>query len=243
MGIKAITFDFWGTLFFSIRSPKTERGKIIRTALADHGLFFAAEDISNSMKRAWLCWDDTWIGEQRTAGSDTWLQTVLTDLGAELPEEIRKRTELKLERIILRGTAAPVSGALEAVKRAGQRYRLGIISDTGISPGKVLRELLERSGILSFFKVLIFSDEFGRSKPHPSIFRSALKVLGVPAEEAVHIGDLRRTDIVGAKKVGMHQIRYAGTNNDVDCAYSDADVVMENYKELQTALERIENGN
>ena len=50
------------------------------------------------------------------------------------------------------------------------------------------------------------SAEHGYMKPHPSIFESALALLGVTAAESVMVGDNLSHDIEGARRVGMHGI-------------------------------------
>ena len=50
------------------------------------------------------------------------------------------------------------------------------------------------------------SSEHGYMKPHPSIFESALKLLGVSAFESVMVGDSLAHDIEGARRVGMRGI-------------------------------------
>ena len=41
-------------------------------------------------------------------------------------------------------------------------------------------------------------------------FRPALEGLGVPADAAAHIGDNERTDVAGAKALGMVAVQYTG---------------------------------
>lgn len=43
--------------------------------------------------------------------------------------------------------------------------------------------------------------------PHPTIFRTALRELGVPAERAVHLGDDTVTGVAGAEATGIHALR------------------------------------
>ena len=50
------------------------------------------------------------------------------------------------------------------------------------------------------------SSEHGYLKPHRSIFESALKLLGVVAEESVMVGDSLQHDIEGARRVCMRGI-------------------------------------
>ena len=50
------------------------------------------------------------------------------------------------------------------------------------------------------------SSAHGFLKPHPSIFESALALLGVGAAESVMVGDSLLHDVEGARRVGMHGI-------------------------------------
>ena len=50
------------------------------------------------------------------------------------------------------------------------------------------------------------SGRVGFQKPHPEIFRAALRSLDVPAEESVYVGDVYSIDYVGAKAVGMQAV-------------------------------------
>ena len=78
-------------------------------------------------------------------------------------------------------------------------YKIGLISDTGITPGKVIREVLDDYDLLQYFEVMIFSDETGIYKPDPSVFQLALKKLKVRPENTIHVGDLLLTDVKGAQ--------------------------------------------
>jgi putative hydrolase of the HAD superfamily len=96
-------------------------------------------------------------------------------------------------------------------------YRLAIISngDSGQQ-----RRKLERTGIASRFESVVISGDLGVSKPQPGIFERSLQELGVPAGEAVYIGDRLEADALGAKEVGMRAIwlsrkGYAGAPADL----------------------------
>jgi len=52
----------------------------------------------------------------------------------------------------------------------------------------------------------VASCEHGYNKPHPSIFRTALRLLAVSPEEALMVGDSYTHDIEGAKAVGMKAV-------------------------------------
>jgi putative hydrolase of the HAD superfamily len=61
--------------------------------------------------------------------------------------------------------------------------------------------------IAEYFEAVVVSSEVGASKPHPRIFHAALKVVGVPAQECLHVGDEERADVVGARAAGIPAIR------------------------------------
>jgi putative hydrolase of the HAD superfamily len=71
----------------------------------------------------------------------------------------------------------------------------------------VVRRLLERADLFPLLEVVVFSDEAGVPKPHPRVFQQALAPLGVAPDEAPHVGDLRRTDVAGARGAGLGSVR------------------------------------
>jgi FMN phosphatase YigB (HAD superfamily) len=112
------------------------------------------------------------------------------------------------------------------------------VCDTGLSPGRVVRELLARAGLLSLLEVQVFSNEVGVPKPHPRMFEAALGPLGVAAAHAVHVGDLRRTDVQGGRGYGMGTVRIRAVFDD-GAPFPDADAVIDAHHDLADALEAI----
>lgn len=110
--------------------------------------------------------------------------------------------------------------------------RIGIICDVGLTPSPMLRGVLEHNEVLQHFDHWSFSDEVGIYKPSPAIFAHALGGLGSFAEDAVHIGDIRRTDVAGARSVGMTSIRYTAIADDTNDAYPEADHVTDDLRFL-----------
>jgi FMN phosphatase YigB (HAD superfamily) len=49
----------------------------------------------------------------------------------------------------------------------------------------------------------VSSSEHGLMKPHPSIFAAALRLVDVPAADAMMVGDSVRQDVDGARSAGM----------------------------------------
>jgi putative hydrolase of the HAD superfamily len=233
MSIQALTFDFWSTLYHYTQSPRVRRQQSIRAALATVGRSdIAGARVLEAMQCAWDVWDRVWKTEHTTPGAAEWLGFVLEQFAVVLPETTFAQTVYALERAAFTDTTRPVDGAPQALALLCEHYRLGIISDTGLGTGQVLRSLLRRDGLLSYFTYFVFSDEFGRSKPRPEVFHAALDGLNTAPHQAIHIGDLRHTDIWGAKRVGMGTVRFAGIRDDRDNDYPEADAVIQSYDEL-----------
>ena len=72
---------------------------------------------------------------------------------------------------------------------------VGLICNTGLTPGVALRKFLAKECVAEFFNVMLFSDELGIRKPDAKIFRSAAQQLGSDPSEIVHVGDNLRLDV------------------------------------------------
>ncbi len=125
-------------------------------------------------------------------------------------EDAISATILEIENASLLADLELLPGVRETIPAlAAAGYRLGIISDTSLTTGRILRSFLEKDGLLDCFTALTFSDETGYPKPDRRMFESTLAELGADPAQAVHVGDTPRTDIAGAKALGMvdHPLR------------------------------------
>lgn len=90
------------------------------------------------------------------------------------------------------------------------------LRETGIKTGLVTNitpELLESQkkkvaalGIAELFDVIIYSAELGIHKPDPRIFHHAAQCLGAEPGKCLFVGDDPRSDIAGARGVGMEAV-------------------------------------
>ena len=90
-----------------------------------------------------------------------------------------------------------VRPALARLQAAG--IRLAVISNWVWDGARLLDEL----GLAERFVTIVISDRVGYGKPHPAIFRAALDAAGVPAAQAMHVGDSYTKDVLGASAAGM----------------------------------------
>lgn len=112
--------------------------------------------------------------------------------------------------------AAPV---LRELRRHG--LKIGLLSNTS-------RDRLPR--LIDTFSLdvdaWLSSGAHGKVKPSPSIFRAALELLGVEADEAVMVGDSLEDDIEGAQAIGMRALlidregRYPGRSDSLPDLYA-----------------------
>jgi len=153
------------------------------------------------------------------------------EVEARVPELARSFSEAVLECHV-----DPIPGSLETfagLRRSGVRTALAC--DTGLSPGRVVRRLLEQFGLLEELEVVVFLDEVGVAKPDARIFQPALRALGADASDATHVGDPLRTDAAGARGLGMRTVRIRATHDEVS-GLPEADHVAENHAHLQEIL-------
>ena len=235
--LKAITFDYWNTLFVDVHGKAREQRRVavLRAELALLGLDPPQSAVDDALRAGFDFFERVWVREHRTPLCAETVDRILAALGARLPESSRERIVDEFEQMLLELPPDPMPGAVYALPQLAERYRLAVICDTGFSPGSVLRPLLERHGMLAHFEYLFFSDEHGISKPDVRVFTHTLAQLGVRAPEAAHVGDIQRTDIAGAQAAGMAAVHFVGANNH-DAGRSTGDLLVRHFDELPAAL-------
>jgi putative hydrolase of the HAD superfamily len=226
-GIRAVTYDCWGTL---LRDSDREGAMRKRMSALRASVDMSEVEARSLIEDAWGHHDQAWK-QIETFGPGRMAAYCLEAKGIFDDDAIAQLTEEFEEASIESGIEA-VEGAeqtMSALKQAN--LRLGLICDTGFTPGRVVRGFLEEAGLASFIEVFLFSDEFGVPKPGNDIFAKALAELGVRPPEALHVGDLRRTDIAGARDIGMHAARFKGVHDDLSDA-TEAEIVIDRHEQL-----------
>jgi putative hydrolase of the HAD superfamily len=224
---KAVTFDLWNTLIREVADEIREsRAERVRAALMDQGVSLEHQTARQAVDHAWGFHRAGW---KRGEAIRVEAAAEQARLFLELPKsELVSRSiveglEWMMPASRLRMTPG-VHSALGNLREAG--LYIGLVSDSGFSPGAILRERLEELGLAQFFSGMTFSDETGLCKPHKAMFLDSLEYLDAAASEAVHVGDLYRNDVLGAREAGFSTVRFNGWKNDTSGdADADADYV------------------
>jgi FMN phosphatase YigB (HAD superfamily) len=230
-GIRAVTYDCWATLLMDRDWEGAMRKRI---GALGRFLDLRDEEAEELLLEAWRKHDEAWK-QVETFGPGRMAAYCLEARGIFGDEAIEELTR-EFEEASLVAGVAPVEGAVETLselRRAG--IRLGLVCDTGFTPGRVVRGFLDDAGLSEHLETLCFSDEVGVPKPGNEIFAKALAELGVRPPEAVHVGDLRRTDIAGAHDIGMHAARFRGIHDDASDA-PDAEWVLDEHTQILEVL-------
>jgi putative hydrolase of the HAD superfamily len=215
--ISTVTFDFWQTLLADTPENLERSARLriegIEAVLSQSGHPMPAAKLEAAHAAAGQALGEVWR-EHRDVSAKEQVRFFLDALS---PGQASRLSDAEFERVVeayitpvLHFPPLPSPGALEAVKDlAGRGIRLCVISNTGRSPGLVLRKVLDRYGLLSHFTVLTYSDEIGYRKPHPQIFHETLRLAGSEPAQSVHVGDNPVDDVAGAKAVGMRAIHFS----------------------------------
>ncbi len=105
---------------------------------------------------------------------------------------------LKEETILMDGT-------IEILEYLFPKYRLHILTNGFI---EIQNQKIINSKLDKYFIEVISSEEIGKQKPHPEVFNYALKKANTSSYKSIMIGDNFKSDILGARNVGMQAIFY-----------------------------------
>ncbi|HWB69817.1 MAG TPA: HAD family hydrolase [Solirubrobacterales bacterium] len=235
--LEAVTFDFWNTIaqVAPEAMPRARRRAILAACEACE-VELEEELLAAGLERVRVAWERSWASGEHLAPA-AGAEMLVATLGVEgRAGEMVAEAFLGVSREVEFEWSAGIGECLEEL--AGRGVRIGIVCDVGFTSGVLLREVLEREGLLGHFGGWSFSDETGHYKPAPQAFEAALASLGTAPRRALHIGDLRRTDVAGAAALGMRTVRYTGMHADADeAAAVEAEFVIDDLRELPALVQ------
>jgi HAD superfamily hydrolase (TIGR01509 family) len=174
-------------------------------------------------------WHDRAQSDMMGMSSTEWSRYMHEELGLnEAPEELNRLVVEEMqgryrERLPL------VDGAVEAVRRIGARWPLGLAS----SSNRPLIDLaLDEMGVAELFQATVSSEEVERGKPAPDVYLEAARRLGVRPQNVVAIED-SANGIRSAKAAGMRVVAIPNAHfPPPDDVLAEADLVLESLAEL-----------
>ena len=216
--LTAVTFDLWQTLLLDNRELGRARAQVrldgTRDSLAHRGEIYNLEHIREAYR---ACYRQCHrVREQHLDVSfreqvEMFIENIEPGLLGRLDEQtIQEIGRVYADSFFVHPPvphcdAIPV---LREVKAMG--LRVGLISNTGMTPGVTFRRYLDQQGMLEYFDVLTFSDEVKLAKPSDQIFLMTLDALSATPAQGVHVGDHVTNDVVGAKRCGLRTVWITG---------------------------------
>ncbi len=242
MSIRAVTFDLWNTLLTSVPGGLEIRRRHWQKVIEERRLDVPADLLWGVLSILPDRFETEWRAG-RHYGPERALGECFSAFGDRLEGGDRQALSEAFDLASYHLKVMSVPDAVDVLSAvAGTGVAVGIVSDTNLAIGRHLRTYLDEHGILEHVTFAAFSDEVGVYKPDPAIFRAALDGLGIddPAT-VVHVGDLKRTDVAGARAMGMGSVRFRGALDD-DEPGADADHVIDRLAELPGLLPGFSSG-
>ncbi len=205
--VRLVIFDLGSTLIYE-RGPWdglfTRADVALWQALRNYGVMLRASEVYGEAVTLF----ELYNAQHRKDLSEPTTSVVLSDLlrgrGFELPTE-QVREALRAMYAVTQSNWEAEEDAvpmLQELKRRG--HRMGLISNAADDDNT--QALIDKARIRPYLERIISSAAFGRRKPDPRIFQSVLDYFGVPAAEAVMVGDNLEADVGGAHGAGMQGI-------------------------------------
>jgi HAD superfamily hydrolase (TIGR01509 family) len=178
------------------------------------GVLIDSEPVWEQVRRAYVAEaGGRWLpdSQQRLMGMSTgeWARYLSDDLGvgrapdvvaAEVIDRMARRYEDDLPLL---------PGAVDAVRRAGRQWPLGLASS---SPSRLIKAVLDATGLAPEFTATMSTEEVRRGKPAPDVYLAVAGKLGVAPGTCVAIEDssngLRAAHAAGMRVIAVPHAAY-----------------------------------
>ncbi|MFW9827748.1 MAG: HAD family hydrolase [Candidatus Thorarchaeota archaeon] len=211
--IKVITFDLWNTLFLN-KSYMDIRLDFFIQFLKKKNKFSSYDKICHAFNSAFHLSDIYFEDNNfRHIYTHERILRLLNIINIELSRSEIIELQIKFEEMMLTDPPPLIFSVKETLNELSKDYIIGLISNTGITPGRVIKKVFQKYDIQKYFKITLFSDETGFFKPNPIMFETILKEFNCIPQNAIHIGDKLETDVKGAKDCKMFTIWINDSNS------------------------------
>ena len=247
--ITTVTFDLWQTLLLDERDLGQARAMVrlegAQSALAKFGQNFDLDKISEAYMS---CFQQ--CREVRNGGLDVdfreQVAIFVNHINPGLAERLDRAIMDEIAQFYADSFLAHPPPAhedalhvLEAIKEMG--FKMGLISNTGMTPGFTFRSYMEERGMLEYFHTLTFSDEVKLAKPSSEIFMMTLEAMDARPEQTIHVGDHVINDVVGAKRCGMKTVWISGfyEREDLNDPETEPDITVDTLAAVVPAVSKL----
>jgi putative hydrolase of the HAD superfamily len=199
--IRAILFDAAGTLFYLTKTVGDHYAYVGREV----GLELDAQKLDSAFHAAWQQMPrGPAIDGPRKNDDKGWWRELVGHVVNQVAPSVNELDRDNFFEVAYEHFAEPgvwelypeVPGLLEEL---APHFRLAVISNFD---GR-LRLILQHLGISNYFSYIFISSELGADKPDPEIFRRALKIMHLNADEVLHVGDDPDRDWKAAAVAGL----------------------------------------
>jgi putative hydrolase of the HAD superfamily len=199
--IRGIFFDAAGTLFYLTKIVGDHYAYVGREV----GLHLDAQKLESAFHAAWrqMPQRPAIDGARKNDDKGWWRELVghVFDQVAPSVKELDRDNffEVAYEHFAEAGVWELYPEVPEVLEQLRPHFQLAIISNFD---GR-LRFILQHLGISNYFSHIFISSELGADKPDPEIFRRALKIMHLNADEVLHVGDDPERDWKAAAAAGL----------------------------------------
>ncbi len=199
--IRAIFFDAAGTLFYLTKTVGDHYAYVGR----EIGLDLDAQQLDRAFHSAWRQMPRRpAIDGPRENDDKGWWHELVDRVFDQVAPSVSKLDrdnffEIAYDHFAEAGVWNLYPEVLDVLKQLRERFQLAVISNFD----ERLRLILQNLGISKYFAHLFISSELGADKPDSEIFRRALKLIHLNADEVLHVGDDPERDWKAAKQPGL----------------------------------------
>ena len=174
--------------------------KLVSKQLKNNGYSIGYARLFEHLRRI----DHEMLGRKFRYNRDLWWKKLFKELGLKrMDSEWIHDLTLRYWKVYA-ANSSPFRDAeptVRRLKRAG--YRLGIVSDSDGTRGMKLKRIRQVPFHDVFEAVVVAGEDTPRVKPGHESFSLIVRKLRVEPKSGLYVGDNPRTDIEGAKAVGM----------------------------------------
>lgn len=244
--IRAVTLDLWQTLIIDKPEQGRERRRLriqgTLEALNEAGEGVPEEQVSDAYRTCYrTCQAIRQEGRDVSFNEQVrlFVRAIAPGLSERLDDDTFTNILNRYADSFFQSPPEPANGLSKMLSTLKERgYLLGLISNTGMTPGRLFRIYLEELGIIHLFDQLTFSDEVLLAKPSPAIFLATFSALGVTPGQGVHVGDHLHNDIAGAHETGIRTVWLEGFDESQIVVRPTA--IIQRISDLPLALDRLD---